>query len=62
MKLKIKDNQLVVQTILFQARNGGIYLDWGNTVIKLEKDFADNIARDIPDFSPDDYNTFYSKV
>ncbi len=62
MKLKLtKNNQLEVSTIVYQAKNGGIFLDWGNTVIKLDKDYADNLAYDIPDFNQDDYNNFYSK-
>jgi hypothetical protein len=56
---KNKENQLEIKTIAYQAKNGGIFLDWGNTVIKLEKMYADNIAYDIPDFNLEDYNNFY---
>jgi hypothetical protein len=59
MKIKVKDNQLLVETNIYQAKNGAIYLDWGNTVIKLEKDYADNVARDIPDFNQEDYIKYY---
>jgi hypothetical protein len=62
MKTKVINNgSLEISTIAYQAKNGGIFLDWGNTVIKLEKDYADNIAYDIPDFDHDQYNKFYSK-
>lgn len=60
MKLKIKDNQLFVETNIYQASNGAVWLNWSNTVIKLEKDYADSVAWDIPDFNQDDYNKYYS--
>lgn len=59
MKITTKNNQLQVTTIAYQAKNGAVYLDWGNTVIKLSKDDAQNIAYDIPEFSVDDFNNFY---
>lgn len=59
MKKKEKNGQLIVETNAYQAKNGGIFLDWGNTVIKLEKDYAENICYDIPDFNVDDYRKFY---
>lgn len=59
MKIKIKDNQLVVETIIYQAKNGAVYIDWGNTVIKLEKEYAENVAYDIPDFNQEDFNKYY---
>lgn len=60
MKLKVKDGQLEVTTNVYQAKNGAVYLDWGNTVIKLGKDDAENLCYEIPDFSVDDFKKFYS--
>jgi hypothetical protein len=60
MKTEIKDNQLFVETNIYQSNNGAIWLNWGNTVIKLEKDYADGIAKDIPDFDQDNYIKYYS--
>ena len=34
-------------------------MNWGFGAMLLEKKYADDIARDIPDFSEDDYNNFY---
>ncbi len=59
MKFRKIDNQLEITTKAYQAKNGAIYLDWGNTILKLEKMFAENIARDIPDFNQDDFNNYY---
>jgi hypothetical protein len=60
MRLKVKDGQLLVETNIYQAGNGAVYLNWSNTVIKLEKDFADSIAYDIPGFDIDSYNKYYT--
>lgn len=59
MKIKLKDGQLNIETIAYQAKNGAVYLDWGNTVIKLEKDYAENICYDIPEFDIDAFNKYY---
>jgi hypothetical protein len=60
MNIKEKNNQLIVETVIYQAKNGSVYLDWGNTVIKLSKDDAESICFDIPDFDVDDFNRYYS--
>lgn len=60
MKLKVKDGVLKIETTIFQGRTGGVFLDFGNTVIKLEKMYAEIVARDIPDFNNEDFNNFYS--
>ena len=60
--MKIKKSsmgQLDITTFAFQGKNGGIYLDWGHTVIRLEKENAESIARDVPDFDQDKYILFY---
>lgn len=59
MKKKLKNGLLVIETNAFQAKNGCIFLNWGNTVIKLSKDDAENIAYDIPDFDIDDFKKYY---
>ena len=59
MRLKYKEDSLIIETKVYQAKNGAVYLDWGNTVIKLEKDYADSIAYSIPDFDVDDYKNYY---
>lgn len=59
MKIKQIDGQLIIETNIYQAGNGAVYINWGNTVIKLEEDYADSIARDIPDFDNDAYNNYY---
>jgi hypothetical protein len=61
MRKQIENSQLVIKTNAYQAKNGGIFLDWGNTVIKLEKMYADNIAYDVPDFDVDSYNKHYGR-
>jgi len=59
MKIKVKDNKLVLETIIYQAKNGAVFIDWGNTVIKLSKDDASKIVYDIPDFNVEDFNKYY---
>lgn len=49
MKIKVNDNKLVLETIIYQAKNGAVFIDWGNTGIKLSKDDASSIAYDIPE-------------
>lgn len=46
-----------------QPRHGGIVLEWGrggNMKIILNKEQAEIIALDIPDFAFSDYNKFYN--
>jgi len=59
MKLKQKEDQLIIETKVYQARNGAIWLDWGNTGIRLDKDYTHNVAYEIPDFDIDAYKNFY---
>lgn len=61
MKLKVKNGQLVIETIAYQAKNGAVFLDFGNTVIKLEKDYARIIAYEIPNFNKEDYIKYYGE-
>ena len=60
MKIKAKDGILEVTTNVYQAKNGAIFINWANTVIKLTKDEAEGIARDIPDFNQDDFIRYYN--
>lgn len=59
MKYKVKEGELIVETTIFQGRNGAIFLDWGNTTIKLDREQSSAIAYDIPNFNVDDYNRYY---
>jgi len=59
MKLKVKDGILEITTNVYQVKTGAIFINWGNTVIKLTKDEAEGIARDIPDFNQDDFIGYY---
>lgn len=55
-----ESGQTKIDTELYQASNGGIYLNFGNTPLLLRKKFAENVAYDVPDFSIKEYNIFYS--
>lgn len=60
MRIQEKGEGIIeITTEVYQARNGGIFMNWGNTIIKLGKDDADIIARDIPNFDNEQYNKFY---
>lgn len=50
---------LNVTTEIYQAKNGAVFMNFGRTIIKLERDQADIVAYDIPDFSVDDFNNYY---
>ena len=59
MKTNTNHGQLVVETYVFQTKNGAVHIDWGNTTIKLGKDDASIIAYEIPDFDIDAFNKYY---
>ena len=61
MRIKIKDNQLFITTKVYQGRTGMVFLDFGNTVIKLDKDQANIVADDLrgTEFSEEDFNKYY---
>lgn len=60
MKLKInKSGTLEITTTIYQAKNGAVYIDFGNTVLKLEKDYAGILCYEIPDFDLDMYLNYY---
>lgn len=59
MKIKEKGDMLEVTTEVYQAKNGGIFVNWGNTVIKLSKDDAEVIADSIPEIDREKYNEHY---
>ena len=52
---------LEVTTEVYQARNGGIFLNWGNTVIKLSKDDAEVVADSIPEIDREQYSKHYTQ-
>jgi fibrillarin-like rRNA methylase len=59
MRIEIKDNELIIKTNVYQAKNGGIFLNLGSEAIKLNKDHAEIFAYDIPDFNKEDFLEFY---
>lgn len=59
MRIKEKGDMLEITTEVYQAKNGGIFLNWGNTIIKLSKDDAEVIADDIPHIDRDLYQNYY---
>ena len=61
MKTKIKDGSLFVETRIYQAGNGAVFLDWANSVIKLSRDHSDRVAYDIPDFDVESWNNYYNE-
>lgn len=61
MKIKEKNGMLEITTDIFQAKNGGVFMNFGNGVIKIDKFYADIIARDIPEFDEEQYHKFYKK-
>jgi hypothetical protein len=60
-QIKQQGDMLEITTEVYQATNGGLFLNWGNTSIKLEKEYAENIAYDIPNFDVDLFNEYYSQ-
>ncbi len=61
MKIKVNGDMLNITTEVYQAKNGGIFMNWGNTVIKLSKDDAEVVADDIPNIDRDAFVKFYIK-
>jgi len=60
MKLKVKNGMLNIETTIYQTKKGALFLDFGNTVIRLDKDQASIVAYDVPDFNLDDFNSYYN--
>lgn len=60
MKKTHKEGMLHITTEVYQAKNGGIFMNWGNTVIKLSKDDAEIVAYDIPDFDINSFKIHYA--
>jgi len=52
---------ITIVTCAYQAKNGGIYLDWGNKSLPLPEEFANTIANEIPELDTDAYNAYYKK-
>lgn len=61
MKVKSNSNSSIIeiQTEVYQARNGGFYMNWGRGVIALSKEEAEIVVWDMPEFDHDKYNEFY---
>ncbi len=56
----IEGGMLEIITQIYQAKNGGIFLSWGNAAIKLSKDEAEVVADSIPEIDRDQYVRFYT--
>lgn len=59
MRIKVKGDLLEVTTEVFQARNGAVFMNWGNTVIKLSEDDANVVADDVPGIDREAYVNYY---
>jgi hypothetical protein len=62
MRMKEKGDMLEVTTEVYQAKNGGIFINWGNTVIKLSKDDAEVVADSIPNIDREAYSSHYQTI
>jgi hypothetical protein len=60
MRIKQIGDLIEITTEIYQAKNGGIFMNFGNTVIKLSKDDAEIVAYDIPNFDLEQYKKFYN--
>ncbi|MEA3430173.1 MAG: hypothetical protein U9R08_02790 [Nanoarchaeota archaeon] len=59
MKIKEKNGLLEITTTVYQAKNGALYINWGNRTIQLTKDEADIVCYNLKDFNVDDFKKFY---
>lgn len=59
MTIKEKNGILEIKTEIYQAKNGGVFINFARGPIKIEKFYADSICYDIPDFDLDLYKKFY---
>lgn len=60
--MKANGDILEITTEVYQAKNGGIFLNWGNTTIKLSEDDANVVADGIPSIDRDSYQKFYNTI
>ena len=54
------DGTTEITTTVYQAKNGGIYINWGKKSYPLEKERAEILAWDIQDFDNEKYVEFYN--
>ena len=54
------DGTTEIITTVYQARNGGIYINWGKQSYPLEKERAELLAWEVEDFNHDAYLEFYN--
>jgi len=54
-------SMITIVTQAYQAKNGGIYLGWGDKSLPLPEEFANTIADEIPELDTDAYNAYYKK-
>lgn len=63
MKIKVeKERMTQITTEVYQAKNGGVYLNWGNDAILLNEKQANIIANDLDLLDVSDYNKFYKHL
>jgi len=61
--MKIKQNQdgtTVIIASVYQAKNGGIYINWGRKDYPLPEELADDLAWELQDFKHKKYLDFYN--
>jgi hypothetical protein len=59
MKIKEKGDMLEITTEVYQAKNGGVFLNWGNKAVQLSKEDAEVVADDIPEIDREKYKDYY---
>lgn len=59
MRTKQSGDFLEISTEAYQAKNGGVYINWGKTAMLLSLDDAEVIADNIPGIDRDLYTKFY---
>jgi len=62
MKIKpnLENSNIEISSEVYQARDGSFRLNWGKEVILLNKQEAEIITWDMPDFDQEKYNEFYN--
>ncbi len=62
MKIIERGDFLEITTEVYQARNGGVYIGFGNNCIELSSDNADIIADYISNIDREKYREHYNKL
>lgn len=62
MKIIVKKEKMTkIETEVYQGKNGGIYINWGNNAMLLPEEFANTIANDLDILDTEDYRKFYNQ-